>query len=807
MKQFILFILVLLPVCAFAQFTETFDGPEINSTNPWNDDSGKYVINKDGQLQFDGSGLTGDYPFYTQVPYARSMEWEIDVAFSFKPSNFNKACLYLYRTDKPSDLLFYVQVGGNDDNVSFYKWPPKGSAQRLLKGIRRINGRMVHIKLVLEDCCRWILYTRMSDEDYYTKEGELNDTGLQDLRSSGSINITCCCKAKSFENMFFYFDNIIVRHELTETPLLPEDEPEKPDEPLEPDDPQVPEVILPELQSMEVLSLSELQFVFDLPVRTEQATFSVSGIGEADRISYADERQKIVNAHFPGEMVSGEEYTISYSGVTDGKGNSLDRYSVDVRLETEDDKEEKPVSSSILINEVMADSKGLKLLPETEYVELHNVSDKTINLAGWQFAYGGKAKPMTAFELAPGGYAVLYRSGRDLEAAFSALKVPLDNFPAALANTGKLLQLFDGNGTLIDEVTYEKATPAKSWERSSSGDWHLSSDPRGGTPGSINSSEKEEPDKPEEPDTPDKPVTPDEPDVPDEPISPTIIIEPKDFIFNELLPNPFAGGSEYIELFNRSGRSLPVSGLSVAVRKTDGKLSTRYSLSSVTATIEPEGYVLLTKNLAGVTDFYTVLNPNSLYEISKLPILANSSSTLVLFRTKDETVIDEVSYTSKWHATSIKDQKGVALERIDPEKETQSPSNWTSAAATAGYGTPGYHNSQSGSSQPDNPDDPDIPDEPTGIEAPEWDESSGHYTISYYLDQPGYNCRAFVFNIAGQRVAQIANHELLGMTGKFTWDGYALSGQKLQTGVYIFYAELYHVSGTVKRYKRVFLAR
>ncbi len=65
----------------------------------------------------------------------------------------------------------------------------------------------------------------------------------------------------------------------------------------------------------------------------------------------------------------------------------------------------------------------------------------------------------------------------------------------------------------------------------------------------------------------------------------------------------------------------------------------------------------------------------------------------------------------------------------------------------------------------------------------------------------------FVFNIAGQRVAQIANHELLGLTGKLTWDGYALSGRQLQTGVYIFYAELYHTSGTVKRYKQVFLVR
>ena len=61
MKQFILFILVLLPVCAFAQFTETFDGPEIGSNNPWIDDSSRYVINEERQLAFDGSGLTVSY--------------------------------------------------------------------------------------------------------------------------------------------------------------------------------------------------------------------------------------------------------------------------------------------------------------------------------------------------------------------------------------------------------------------------------------------------------------------------------------------------------------------------------------------------------------------------------------------------------------------------------------------------------------------------------------------------------------------------------------------------------------------------
>lgn len=788
MKQFILFILVLLPVCAFAQFTETFDGPEIDSNNPWIDDSSRYVINEERQLAFDGSGLTGNYPFHTPILFGRTMEWEMDITLAFKPSNFNKACIYLYRTDKPSDLLYYIQVGSNDDNVSFYKWPPKGNAQRLIKGSRRMDGRMVHIKLVLEECNRWTLYTRMSDEDYYIKEGELDDKNLKDIRDSGSLNIICYCKAKSLKNMFFYFDNILVRHELTETPLHPAEEP---------DDPSKPDITLPKLLSIEPLTLSDLQFVFDLPVKTEQATFSVSNIGNADHIVYADESRKIVNTHYPAEMKTGEIYTISYSGVMDENGNTLGGYSEKVTVEEEGEGDEEPSGSkAIVINEIMAKPGDG---PFFEYVELYNLTDRIFSLNELELWNGNKRKILPDVVLPPHEYALLYNSNIDYSG--DGVAIPIEKF-YALNDAGQHLALKTPSGVIIDEVTYEKATSAKSWERSSSG-WHLSSDPRGGTPGSVNSSGKGE-EKPNEPDKPVTPDDPDEPDTPDDPSLPDITVEPGEFVFNELLPNPFAGGSEYIELYNRSDRALPVSGLSVAVRKADGTLNTRYPLSSVTATIEADGYVLLTKNLEGVTDFYTIQSPSSLFEVPKLPILANTSSTLVLFRSKDGTVIDEVSYTSKWHASSIKDQKGVSLERIDPDAGTQSPSNWTSASATVGYGTPGYPNSQSDISLPD---DPDTPDEPTGIKTPRWDESAGHYTISYYLDQPGYNCRAFVFNIAGQRVAQIANHELLGLTGKLTWDGYALSGKQLQTGVYIFYAELYHTSGTVKRYKQVFLVR
>lgn len=789
MKQFILFFLVLLPVCAFAQFTETFDGPEVNSANPWSGNLDKFIIGKDGWLHLNGvENEAGKVGLHCIIPYASTMQWEFDVRMEEVPSESNYLRLYLYMED--DGTYYYVQIGHTGAKKISLRTNNKQILFPLKESAITEKPVLLHIKATLENNNIWTLYSRRQGESCYRLEGSTTKFPVKAPLESGELTLNIEYTKTRYQH--FAIDNIKVSSMITPTDTIPNETPEDPD----PEEPLPPDVVLPKLLSVEPLSLSELQFTFDQAVNITDAEFSISDIGKANRVTYADdEEMTIVNTRYPKEMVAGVEYIISYKGVTDKGGNKLSSFSQEFKLEEEG---EEAASGSVLINEIMADPKGLKELPETEYVELYNKTANVISLAGWQFSYGGKAKSMGSFEIPANGYAVLFRSGRDIKIDPLAIKVPLDNFPSQLANAGKQLQLLDASGNLIDEVTYDKAKPGKSWERSSDG-WHLSSDPRGGTPGSANSSGQGEPEQPEKPVEPDKPA---EPEIPDDPsVSPTIKVEPKEFIFNELLPNPFAGGSEYFELYNRSDRSLPLSGLSVAVRKTDGTLSTRYPLSSINTLIEPDGYAVLTKSIEGVADFYMVTSPAALFEISKLPILANTSSTLVLFRTEEGTIIDEVSYSSKWHASSIKDQKGVALERIDPEAETQSPSNWTSASATAGYGTPGYRNSQSDISFPNEPD------KPTGIEAPEWVPGSKHYKITYYLDQPGYSCRAFVFNTIGQRVAEIANHELLGLSGELTWDGASLAGSHLRTGVYIFYAELYHTSGTVKRYKQVFLVR
>ena len=485
-------------------------------------------------------------------------------------------------------------------------------------------------------------------------------------------------------------------------------------------------------------------------------------------------------------------------GGTPGEGNSCRASNNETPITPEEPEEPAPTYTTgcIWINEVMADPNGLVALPQTEYVELHNRSDQRINLESWQFIYGDKPTLLTDYKLPAQGYVVLYRSGREIKVDAQGGALPLEKFPSALLNAGKTLSLVDPTGQVIDQITYEKAKAGIAWERSATG-LYLSTDPRGGTPGATNSAPTSPtPDEPTDPEMPDEPTTPDTPETPDKNETPVEAssVQPGEIILNELLPAPFAEGSEYIELYNRSQQTLSLTGLALATRKADGSISTLYPLSAITTPLEPGGYVLLSKLLSGVEAFYLISAPQALHEV-KLPVLANNGATVVLLRLTDLTVIDEVSYSPKWHDSAIKDPKGVALERLDPDKPTQDATNWHSAAESAGYGTPGYRNSQQllpSSTQ-------------NGFERPYWSDSERSYLLRYQLADAGYRCRIWVFDTMGRRIAEIANLSTLATEGTLRWDGIGYDGSRPKPGIYIFYAELFLPNGTTHTQREVFL--
>ena len=616
------------------------------------------------------------------------------------------------------------------------------------------------------------------------------------------------------------------------------DEPEKPEKPkaFTPGDVVINEVMadprglkkLPATEYVELhnttdheIDLSGWAFVYDkTSIKLPEAELPAGGYAvlykEGREVSVGDEAVEVGLKRFPANMVNaGKPLALkdpsgtvihSYSYPKAKAGVSIERGEGDKWHLCSDsrggtpgeensdgivDEPEKPDSprtftpGDVVINEVMADPRGLEQLPATEYVELHNTTDHEIDLSGWSFVYDKTSIKLSEVELPAGGYAVLYREGREVSVADEAVEVGLKRFPANMVNAGKPLALKDPSGTVIHAYTYPKAKAGVSIERGEDDKWHLSSDPRGGTPGEENSDGTvDEPEKPDEPDRPNVPSEPSEPDTTEQ-------VAPGEVIINEILFDPQPGGSEYIELYNRSDRTLPTAGLAIALRKGDGHLGTRYPLASLAISLAPGDYLALTTDPNGVLRYFRTPAPDAIRRL-RLPALNNQGATIVLLRKADSTVVDEVSYSAKWHADAIKIRKGVALERITPDGDTKEADNWTSAVAEVGYGTPGYKNSQSeAQSQSEGG---------TAISEPEYDAATRDYVIRYRMDKTGYRCRITVYTTDGRRAAEIANNQLLTPDGEIRWDG-----ARLPAGLYIFHVDLYHPDGDSQHIKKPLL--
>lgn len=786
MKQLFFFFVLLLPFCVQAQISEPFDGPEITSANPWKVGEGFHLSG--GRLSFDGSGQKGWKSCALPIRYTPDMQWTFDVDLAFRSSNLNNARIYVYATAKPSDVAFFVQVGHNDHSVSFYEYRGTNTPERVIRGREGLLGdgaSSVRVRLTLERNRLWTLYTS-TDKRHFVKEGEVEiPLPAEDIRPGGFFHLACFYKAISLTGMVFSFDNVEISSEIDLSEADPGEEvPEVSENPGEASGKT------PALLSVEEETDFSLLLAFDREIRAANALVFLSG--EEAEVLYLSEDERILKAEWATLRERGKRYTLDYAGIYPKEGIEESKGSRSFVSRMGGDGPDIPREPSgpgriargeLVINEILArpDRDGFP-----EYVELLNTSSGAIDVGGCFFWNGKKRKELPDAVIPAGGYALLYHPDRPVREAGEAVLIPVEKFPP-LNDSGKTLRLEDPFGTVVDQVTYEAATAGRSWERSGQG-CHLSSDPRGGTPGAPNSSGELPPVDPGEPE---------EPDEPDPDPGESVTVLPGEIVFNELLPEPNPGGSEYVELYNRSDRRLPLAGLFVATRKSDGRLGTRYPLSPITSWLEPGGYALLSKHLEGVRDFYLLSDPDVLHEL-RLPILANTSAVLVLAREEDGEVIDEVAYSRNWHLSAVKGKKGVALERIDPDGATQDPSNWISASSTHGYGTPGYRNSQYGA---------DRDDVFSGIEPPVYSETTREYTIAYRLDQPGYTCRAWVFDLSGRQMCEVSNLDLLGSEGELSWNGLAANGGKVKAGVYIFYAELAHPTGKVERYKRVFLVR
>ena len=278
---------------------------------------------------------------------------------------------------------------------------------------------------------------------------------------------------------------------------------------------------------------------------------------------------------------------------------------------------------------------------------------------------------------------------------------------------------------------------------------------------------------------------------------PDTVIE-RDIVINEVLIYPKDGGSEYIELFNKSNKLLSLKDIFLAkVDNITNTINEVYPLSNYGFYIFPNDYVVVTKSKEGVVNYYYVPYPNKINE-TYIPNF-NSNEDIITIVDKSLRVIDQFFYKSSMHHPLLESNKGVALERINPYQETNEISNWHSAASTVGYGTPTYKNSQYFNL---NITESSFSIEPE-IFSPDMDGYNDVLFIKYKLDKAGYMVSINIFDYKGRLVKKLINNYLCGTEGYFIWDGTTDENTKAYSGIYVILIELFNLSGSIQNIKKI----
>ena len=181
-----------------------------------------------------------------------------------------------------------------------------------------------------------------------------------------------------------------------------------------------------------------------------------------------------------------------------------------INLLTSELQPQTPNRFAIVIDEILADPTPVVGLPNTEFIELKNVSDQPINLKHWKISDGSGSTIISIdYLLRPDSFVVICSAPAASYFAQSVPVIGVSNFPS-LNNDEDLISLYSPSGKCIHAVPYNASwfnNAIKSeggWTLemidtrnpcSGENNWKASIDHNGGSPGRKNSVDAQNPDK------------------------------------------------------------------------------------------------------------------------------------------------------------------------------------------------------------------------------------------------------------------------------------------------------------------------
>ena len=489
MKQTLFLLLVwLCPLLSFAQLEDTFEDGNFDESPTWVGTDNLFAVQN--EMLSLAATEAGTAYLATTVTIADSTSWSFWLQLDFNPSalgNFPKIYLSADNSDLSGSLQgYFLRIGESNTNDAFELYRQDGNSEALLLRFDSEgqmgagSGNIARLHITRNANGLWSCAADYSGGFCFEDEGSIVDNTYP---TGSYFGFFCKYTISNVED--FHFDDVYVD---IAPPAL--------NEPLSLENVTSVSNTNLELSFSNLLAQASAEMVNHYSIEDASGNF----IGNPATATLDLSDFSLVHLDISNLSInSGETYRVKVNDLSDCAGNSI---GVNNSLPFQIFMTEPAEAFDILINEIFADPDvELSDLPDAEYVELYNRSDKAINLQGYTFSDASSSKTLDAFVMAPHSYLILCDAEDEILYSPFGTVMPITGFPA-LNNSGDELSLANENGNLIHRVSYldtwyqdgDKSDGGWSLELINperyclgASNWVASNAAQGGTPGSQNS--------------------------------------------------------------------------------------------------------------------------------------------------------------------------------------------------------------------------------------------------------------------------------------------------------------------------------
>lgn len=471
MKAARIILLLLVWHSGFSQWTDSFEDGDFILNPSWTGNTADFKI-ENYVLKLSAPSVSGTAYLSTPSTSINDATWQISVKLDFNPSSSNYAKIYLVaNSSELNEELdgYFVKLGSSADEVSLYRQDGLDE-EEIIDGT---NGRLalsvVKVDVVVSRSAagEWQLSSKLESEtDWYIEGNVLDKSFVQSL----FFGIQCVFTAT--RSTKFSFDDFIVTgapHVDLSPPLV--------------------DTVYTSGSNNVVIKFNEL---VENNSASSTTNYRLNSLIYPNSVALSNSSVAL-DFDGPLEVIN----NLSITGIKDLAMNTISDTLVQViYIDTL-----SVLEGDIIINEFMADPSPGEGLPEIEYVEIHNVSSRVINMTEWSFRDKISSAVIANIIILPDSFLILCKKADvDLMQLYGKV-IGLSPWPS-LNNSGDSLSLVNEREELIDAVVYDKdwyknevkQDGGWSLERINPDhpctgylNWRASTGDLGGTPGKMNS--------------------------------------------------------------------------------------------------------------------------------------------------------------------------------------------------------------------------------------------------------------------------------------------------------------------------------